>query len=195
MCRWPCATWLKGSSSSLNLAWKTFLCLPLWSLHCSIKVKMIKSKLIILKPYKYFLGPHNFPVGQILVKKKKMKKQKHFHGKKKKKNYHGMYKHMSGLISPSPGAVLSGSFCLLDFIKIVLTLFLDKASSSFALSIFILKWNGYFWFPKFTDLIVLTARLPRARPVILEELQRWWWGFRAGAIPAIIMGLCEVLGQ
>lgn len=68
-----------------------------------------------------------------------MKKQKHFHGKKKKKNYHGMYKHMSGLISPSLGAVLSGSFCLLDFIKIVLTLFLDKASSSFALSIFILK--------------------------------------------------------
>lgn len=164
MCRWPCATWLKGSSSSLNLAWKTF-----W-------------------PTQLSSGPDP---GK---KKKKMKKQKHFHGKKKK-NYHGMYKHMSGLISPSPGAVLSGSFCLLDFIKIVLTLFLDKASSSFALSIFILKWNGYFWFPKFTDLIVLTARLPRARPVILEELQRWWWGFWAGAIPAIIMGLCEVLGQ
>lgn len=72
-------------------------------------------------------------MGQILLKKK-TKKKKDFHGKK----YHGMYKHMSGLIFPSPGAVLSGSFCLLDFIKIVLTLFLDKASS-FALSIFILK--------------------------------------------------------
>lgn len=66
------------------------VCLPLWSLHCSIKVKMIiKSKLLILKPYIYFLGPHNLPLfrhigGPDPVKKKKMKKQKHFHGTKKK---------------------------------------------------------------------------------------------------------------